>query len=145
MNEWLVTRKRPLIIGHRGASAHAPENTLAAFRLARQQGADGIDLDVTRCLSGQIVVIHDDTLNRTTNGDGNVNEWALSELLSLDAGKGERIPTLDEVFETVGPHLLINVEVKNPTTRNSGVEAAVVEVVRRHNMAGRVLFSCFNP
>ena len=145
MNEWLVSHTRPLIIGHRGASAHAPENTLAAFRLAHEQGADGIELDVTRCLSGEVVVIHDDTLDRTTNGEGNVTEWSLAELHTLDAGNGQRIPTLDEVFETVGRDLLINVEVKNPTTSHSGLEAAVVEVVRRNHMTERVLFSCFNP
>ena len=145
MNHWLENHTRPLIVGHRGASAHAPENTLAAFRLAREQGADAIELDAKRCASGEVVIMHDVTLNRTTNGDGNVHEWSLAELHSLDAGKGERVPTLDEVFEFAGSDLLINVEVTNYTTRNDGLEEAVVKVVRRHNTAERILFSSFNP
>jgi glycerophosphoryl diester phosphodiesterase len=107
MNHWLESHTRPLIVGHRGASAHAPENTLAAFRLAREQGADAIELDAKRCASGEVVIMHDATLNRTTNGDGNVHEWSLAELHSLDAGKGERIPTLDEVLELVLLVLLV--------------------------------------
>jgi glycerophosphoryl diester phosphodiesterase len=145
MNLWLETRTRPLIVGHRGASAHAPENTLIAFRLAREQGADAIELDAKRCASGDVVIMHDATLDRTTNGDGGVHEWSLAELRTLDAGKGERIPTLDEVLEEVGRYMLVNVEVTNYTTRDDGLEAAVVTVVRRHRLEQRALFSSFNP
>jgi glycerophosphoryl diester phosphodiesterase len=145
MNRWLESYKRPLVVGHRGASAHAPENTLAAFRLAREQGADGIELDVKRCASGEVLVMHDPTLERTTNGEGKLHEWSLAELHTLDAGGGERVPTLDDVFDSIGPDLLVNVEVTNYTTRNDGLEAAVVEVVRRHKIAERIIFSSFNP
>jgi glycerophosphoryl diester phosphodiesterase len=147
MNHWLEPRRSqtPLIVGHRGACAHAPENTLAAFRQAREQGADGIELDAKRCASGEVVVMHDPTLNRTTNGDGAISEWSLAELRTLNAGQGERVPTLDEVFESIGPDLLVNVEVTNYTTRNDGLEAAVINVVRRHKIEARILFSSFNP
>lgn len=155
MNHWLNTHSRPLIIGHRGASAHAPENTLAAFALAIAQGADGIELDVKRCASGEVVVMHDETVDRTTNGAGKVHELSLAELRRLDAGHGERVPTLDEVFDLVasthggsaasGAPFLINVEVTNYATPTDGLERLAVDVVRRHRCEVRVLFSSFNP
>jgi len=149
MNLWLQSFPAPLVIGHRGASAHAPENTLAAFRLARDQGADGIEFDVKRCKSGEVVIMHDVSVDRTTHGRGNVHELALRELRALDAGRGERVPLLDEAFEELGargrPGFLFNVEVTNYHTRRDGLEAAVVEVVRRHAIARQVLFSSFNP
>ena len=149
MNLWLDSHAKPLVIGHRGASAHAPENTLAAFRLAREQGADGIEFDVKRCATGEVVIMHDVSVNRTTNGRGNVHELSLAELRRLDAGNGERVPLLDEVFEELGgcehPTFLFNVEVTNYQTRGDGLETAVIEVVRRHKIAHRVLFSSFNP
>ena len=145
MNLWFETHAHPLVVGHRGACAHAPENTLAAFRLAHEQGAQAIELDAKRCASGEVVIMHDPTLNRTTGGEGKVSEWSLAELRTLDAGQGERVPTLDEVFEDVGAYLLVNVEVTNYTTRDDDLERAVVEVIRRHHIAQRILFSSFNP
>ncbi|MCL4507243.1 MAG: glycerophosphodiester phosphodiesterase [Chloroflexi bacterium] len=145
MNHWLLPHERPLVIGHRGASAHAPENTLAAFRLAREQGADGIELDAKRCASGEVVIMHDPELRRTTGAAGKVHEWTLADLRTLDAGRGERVPTLDEVFEGAGSGLLVNVEVTNYSTPDDGLEAAVIDVVRRHGIADRVVFSSFNP
>ena len=149
MNLWLDSFSQPLIIGHRGASAHAPENTLTAFRLAREQGADGIEFDVKRCKTGEVVIMHDVSVDRTTNGRGNVHELTLAELRALDAGNGERVPLLDDVFEELGrrgsPDFLFNVEVTNYQTKRDGLEESVVRVVRRHNMAHRVLFSSFNP
>ena len=101
------------IIAHRGASAHAPENTLAAFQLALEQGADGIELDVMLSKDGQLIVIHDDKVDRTTNGTGKVADMYLSELKVLDAGQGESLPTLPEVFDRFGGKFLINIELKN--------------------------------
>ena len=95
MNHWLdFSHTKPLIIGHRGASAHAPENTLASFRLAAQQGADGIEFDVKRSQNGEVVIMHDASVDRTTNGSGNVHQLPLNQLRQLDAGNGERVPTL---------------------------------------------------
>lgn len=102
-----------LTIAHRGASGIAPENTLLAFRLALEQGADAIELDVFRCASGELVVIHDETLERTTNGVGKVREQPLGALRKLDAGEGEHIPTLSEVVEVVGRRVPIFIELKH--------------------------------
>src|SRR6516162_8701953 len=86
--------------GHRGAAGHEPENTLRSVNKALELGANGIEVDV-HLADGHLVVIHDDTLDRTTNGTGAVVEKTFACLRSLDAGRGERIPTLEEVFETV--------------------------------------------
>lgn len=144
-NLWLSPHSRPLVLGHRGACQHAPENTLASFRLAREQGADGIEFDTKRCASGEVVIMHDFTVDRTTNGHGETHALTLAQLRALDAGGGERVPTLDEVFEEVGADLLLNIEVTNYVTRNDGLEEAIVVTIQRHNMGERVMFSSFNP
>ena len=155
MNNWLdFSHPKPLVIGHRGASMHAPENTLAAFRLAHVQKADGIEFDIKRCKTSEVVIMHDATVDRTTNGKGGVHELTLAALRALNAGQDERVPTLDELFEEQGQlsgpsgkPFLFNVEVTNYTTRNDGLEEAVVDLIRRHgpNIAEQVLFSSFNP
>jgi glycerophosphoryl diester phosphodiesterase len=104
-----------LIIGHRGAAGLEPENTLRSFARAIEIGVDAIELDVY-CVEGQLVVIHDDTLERTTNGRGAVMTTAFAALRRLDAGAGERIPTLDEVIELVGGRAAINIELKGQGT-----------------------------
>ncbi len=143
---------RILNFGHRGASHDAPENTLAAFELAAHYGADGIELDVSLTADGVPIVIHDDTLDRTTDGSGDAGSFPLAEIKRLDAGRwfdprfaGEQIPTLDEVFEAVGRRLLINVELKGFTLRQDGLEARVAERIAHHNLAARVIVSSFNP
>jgi glycerophosphoryl diester phosphodiesterase len=142
----------PLVIGHRGASFDAPENTLASFALARQLGADGVELDTSLTRDGIPVVIHNLTVDETTDGTGPVRNFDLKTLKTLDAGssfdarfKGESIPTLDEVFETVGPELAVNVELKTESWTDNGLERAAVEVIRRHNANRRVIVSSFNP
>jgi len=101
-----------LKIGHRGACGYEPENTLRSFQKAIDLGADAIELDVSVCKTGELMVIHDDSVNRTTNGSGYVGEMTLNELQKLDAGKGEKIPTLREVFDLVNRKVKINVELK---------------------------------
>ena len=110
----------PLVIAHRGASMYAPENTLAAFELAIEMGADAIELDTMLTADGIPIVIHDHSLDRTTDGIGSVSSKTVAELKLLDAGSafdirfaGERIPTLEEVFSAVGKKIMINVELKN--------------------------------
>ncbi|MHB1295877.1 MAG: glycerophosphodiester phosphodiesterase [Anaerolineae bacterium] len=144
--------ERPLVIAHRGARDVAPENTLAAFHAAITADADGIELDVTRCASGEIVVIHDDTVDRTTNGSGRVDQLAFGTLRELDAGAwfgerfaGERIPTLEEALGLAGRRLLVNVEIKGTSLRGDGLEREVAAMVRAHGMAERVIISSFNP
>jgi glycerophosphoryl diester phosphodiesterase len=142
----------PAIIAHRGASAHAPENTLAAFRLAVDQKADGIELDVHLSADNEVVVIHDANLGRTTNGSGSVYAKTLPELKQLDAGSwfgaqfsGERLPTLSEVFELVGNQLFVNVELKGPGLFRSALPARTVEIIRQYGFDDRVIFSSFSP
>ncbi|MEJ5241767.1 MAG: glycerophosphodiester phosphodiesterase family protein [Anaerolineales bacterium] len=143
---------RPCIFAHRGASAYAPENTLAAFELALQQGAPAIELDVKLSADGHVVVIHDPTVDRTTNGKGKVARLSLSELRALDAGsffsekyRGEKIPTLEEVFDLVGKRALINIELTNYTTPRDSLVEEVCRLVREHRMEENVLFSSFLP
>ncbi len=107
--------KRLFCFGHRGARGHEPENTLRSIRKALELGADGIEVDVY-FVDGELVVIHDRTLGRTTNGSGFVSKKSFAYLRSLDAGKGELIPTLAEVFDTVNRRAIINVELKGPRT-----------------------------
>ncbi len=143
---------RPAIFAHRGASAHAPENTLAAFELALQQGADGIELDVKLTADGHVVVFHDARLERTTDGAGRLAGKTLAELRSLDAGRffserfrGEKIPLLEEVFEVIGKRALLNIELTNYTTPQDDLVARVCALVRRHALQENVLFSSFLP
>lgn len=143
---------RPMIFAHRGAAAYAPPNTLPAFELAIAQGAHGVELDVHLSLDGHLVVIHDFSVDATTDGTGLVADLTLDNLKALDAGSrfapafaGTRIPTLDEVFETVGRHSYINVEIKSHSADTDGLEAAVAKCILRHQMHERVIVSSFNP
>jgi glycerophosphoryl diester phosphodiesterase len=102
-------------IGHRGACGHAPENTLSSFELAIEMGCPWIELDVYH-IDGELLVIHDDTLERTTNGTGDVMDQSVAYLRTLDAGDGQQIPTLNEIIELVGHRAGINVELKGPDT-----------------------------
>jgi len=105
-----------LKIGHRGAAGYEPENTLRSFKRALELGVDMIELDVHLCKSGEVVVVHDDTVGRTTNGSGYVGQKTLTELRELDAGRGERIPTLPEVLDLIDKRARINIELKGPYT-----------------------------
>jgi len=102
-----------LKIGHRGASAYLPENTLSSFKRAMSLGADGIELDVHRCQSGELVVIHDDTIDRTTNGKGPVSEMTLTALRELTVTGDEKILTLEEVLEALGREAYYFIEIKH--------------------------------
>jgi glycerophosphoryl diester phosphodiesterase len=103
-----------LIIAHRGASGYEPENTLLSFKKAIELRAEMIELDVYACRTGELVVIHDNTVDRTTNGKGYVWDLSYKELRSLDAGKGEKIPALEEVLYLLGGRAKINLELKGP-------------------------------
>ena len=142
---------KPVVFAHRGASQYAPENTIAAFELAVSQGADAIELDVKLSADGKAVVIHDQTVDRTTHGSGRVNQMTLASLKGLnaqyrfDAYAGEQIPTLDEVFESVGKRIFINVELTNYASRHDNLVPIVAEIVKRHQLEKEVLFSSFIP
>lgn len=142
--DWL-SAPRPLIIGHRGASADAPENTLYAFSLAMEQGADGIELDVHLSRDGELVVFHDFTVDRLTGGKGRIADLTLAELQSLALPEQQMIPTLDELFETLGPQPLYNIEIKRGGMWDRGIETAVADCVQSHHLENRVLVSSFSP
>ncbi len=144
--------KRPLIFAHRGASKAAPENTLPAFEAAIRLGADGVELDVQYASDGALVIFHNATLEKTSDGTGRVTAHTLEELRALDAGSwfdpafaGTRIPTLDEALDLLKGKLLINIELKVLDTLSSGLGPDTVKAVHARGMADQVVISSFNP
>jgi glycerophosphoryl diester phosphodiesterase len=110
-----------------------------------EQGADGIELDVMLSKDGQLVVFHDDTVDRTTNGTGRVKDMTLAQLKALDAGNGEQIPTLEEVLETFNGRFLINIELKNYATPCDALPRAVAKLLKSNGFSKAVIVSSFNP
>ncbi|NWF65098.1 MAG: glycerophosphodiester phosphodiesterase [Chloroflexi bacterium] len=148
----LDTFSRPILFAHRGDLAHAPENTLPAFSQAIQKGADGIELDAKLTADGHVIVIHDETVDRTTNGKGRVATFTLEAIRRLDAGAwfdsqftDTKVPLLDEVFETVGKNKIINIELTNYFTPRDNLVKKVCERIRRHDNARQIIFSSFLP
>ena len=148
----LYSLPRPAVFAHRGSSVYAPENTLAAFRLAVEQGADAIEFDAKLSADGQVVIIHDQTLQRTAGAPGKVGETSLAEMKKLDAGSsfspdfsGEPIPTLSEVFDAVGSSIFMNVELTNYASPRDALPEKVCELIKRYGVEENVLFSSFNP
>ena len=146
---------KPLIIGHRGASAHAPENTMAAFRLALEQGADGVEFDVRLSRDGIPVVIHDDTLKRTGAHPAKVSSLTLSELKKIDVGgwfksnersyQNEPLPTLSEVFELFAKASgLLYLEMKSEPDCLSELAEACCHSLRQSTLKSRVIVECFD-
>jgi glycerophosphoryl diester phosphodiesterase len=142
----------PTIFAHRGASAYAPENTIAAFELAIHQGADAIELDAKLSSDQHVMVIHDQRVDRTTNGMGLVNELTLNELKELDAGSkfdesfsGEKIPTLSEVLEAIGTKTFINIEITNYSSPWDQLPEIIAETIKHYNLTHRIICSSFNP
>lgn len=107
-----MLNKKILKIGHRGAMGHEPENTIRSFKKALSLNVDAIEFDVNVCKTGEVVVMHDNKLDRTTNGVGYIQEKTFAELRLLDAGKGELIPTLEEVLDVIDRKVIVNIELK---------------------------------
>lgn len=136
---------RPLVIAHRGASAHATENTTDAVELARAQGADAVEIDVQLARCGSLVVFHDDSLERVAGVPGTVAGRSLAELRRLPLVTGGRVATLDEIFEAAG-ELAVNVEIKSANPATSGpLCRAVAAHLAAHPRRGDVLISSFDP
>ena len=142
--------EKTLILGHRGACGYAPENTMEAFRLAVEMGADGIELDIHLTSDGQVVVCHDEKIDRTSNGQGEITSYTLDELRALDFGyhfynkerRGIKIPTLEEVFELVAPtNMIVNVEIKSS---DPAIIPVCHELVKRYGMQDRIIYSSFD-
>lgn len=151
----LTSFEKPLIMGHRGYQANYPENTMVSFLAAVKAGAQFVELDVSLTRDREVIVMHDDTVDRTTDGTGLVADYTLADLKRLDAGSwfqpkfaGERVPMLAEVLKQVGTQAFINIEVKSYPTAVAGrqglIEERVVEEVQKAAMAKRVLVSSFD-
>lgn len=142
----------PVLLAHRGASAHAPENTIIAFNLAIIQGAPAIELDVQLSSDGKVVVFHDCTASRTTNGSGRISQHTLNHIKSLHAGVAfgnafpdAKVPTLEEVFNKLDPNIYLNIELKNLSSPFDSLPGKVAKIIRKHQAKTRVLISSFNP
>ena len=141
---WWRVGKRPRIWAHRGASAHKPENTLAAFELAKTAGADGIELDVQLDRDGHVVVFHDYDLTRLCERPGSIESLGATDRKALRV-RGEGVPTLTEVFDILGD-MEINVELKAPRPgRMNALAHATANVIRQSRHAEQVLVSSFDP
>ncbi|MFD2331495.1 glycerophosphodiester phosphodiesterase [Cohnella sp. GCM10020058] len=140
------------IWGHRGAYSSAPENTLVGFQMATRMGVDGVELDIQLTKDGEVVVIHDETVDRTSNGQGWVKDFTLSEIKKLNFNKrglieplSMEVPTLAEVLELLGPTgLTINIELKTGVVYYDGIESIALKLAEKHNMSDRIVWSSFN-
>lgn len=144
--------KKISVYAHRGSRGTHPENTMAAFVEAERVGADGIEFDVHLTKDGELVIIHDETLNRTTTLTGFVKDYTAAELRKADAGlkfspafSGEGIPFLSDVFEWASENkLIMNVELKNDKLHYPAIEQKVISLIRHYHLESRVVLSSFN-
>jgi glycerophosphoryl diester phosphodiesterase len=128
-----------LKIGHRGARAYEPENTLSSFRLALELGVDAVELDVRKTVDNELVVIHNADVNKTTDGSGAVNELTLEEIQRFVSEKGEHVPTLEEVLDAVAKHVKVLVELKE-----TGTEEQVISLIRKKRLTDNVIIISFH-
>jgi glycerophosphoryl diester phosphodiesterase len=142
----------PQIFAHRGARAAAPENTLPAFQKALDMNVAGIELDIHCSKDGQLVVIHDFTVNKTTNGTGRVSNFTAAELAHLDARShlstafaGVGVPTLEQVFDLVGNRCRVNVEIKSEDPTGGNQVEPLVTMIQKRKLYDQVIVSSFNP
>lgn len=142
----------PVLFAHRGSSAHAPENTMAAFQLAINQGAPAIELDVQLSADDEVVVFHDCTLSRTTDGSGKLRRQSVRQLKSHQIRSDfhpvdpeVRIPTLKEVFSELDSNIFLNIELKNLSSPFDPLPKRVAKIIDDHQAADRILISSFNP
>jgi glycerophosphoryl diester phosphodiesterase len=129
---------KPAVVGHRGASGHAPENTMASFKLAHEMGANIVECDVHLSADGVPVVIHDETLDRTTDGTGLVKAQTVAQLADLG------VPTLDELLAWAATRIAVSIEIKNGPLYYDGLVEKTVELVRKHVMADKVFAISFD-
>jgi len=150
----LPERDRPLVFAHRGLSSEAPENTMAAFRLAKAKGIPGVELDIHLTSDGKLIVIHDHTTTRVAPGTAfNIEESTATQVQSVDIGswkgaqfKGEKAPLLSELFEELGNDLYFDVEIKSGKAEDKGLEAALVKLLADFKFGSeRIVVSSFNP
>lgn len=141
--------EKTLILAHRGASGYAPENTMEAFKMAVEMGADGIELDVHLTSDGQVVVCHDEKIDRTSNGQGLITSYTLEELRTMDFGyhfykerRGIKLPTLAEVYALIAPtNMIVNVEIKSA---DPAIIPECCRLAKEYGMENRVIYSSFD-
>lgn len=140
-----------IILAHRGASAYAPENTMEAFLLAQKMGADGFELDVHLSSDGELIVIHDEKADRTTDGTGLICELSFSQIKKLNASYGKtgyraaKVPVLKEALELIqGTSLILNIEIKTDSILYPGIEEKTVHTVRKLGLSEQIIYSSFN-
>ncbi|SFM13392.1 glycerophosphoryl diester phosphodiesterase [Paenibacillus sp. 1_12] len=140
---------KTIIIGHRGAAGEAPENTLGSFRLAVEQGAEALELDIHESADGALIVCHDATVDRTTNGHGSISRMTQEELQKLDAGGwfspqyvGEKLPLLEEVFTLIPQDILINIEIK--CAYSTRLEHRLLQLLQQYDRLQNVIISSFD-
>ncbi len=137
---------------HRGASGYYPENTMIAFEKAIEHGCTGIETDVHMTNDGYLVLMHDEKIDRTTDGTGYIKDYNLGELRQLDAGKwkaldfsGERIPTVEELIELAkSKDIIINFEIKTDVIWYKDIEQKLIEIIHKYNAADKIIISSFN-
>lgn len=146
-----TVRKRPLVWAHRGASGYCPENTLPAFQKAFEMSSDGIELDVQMTKDGELVVCHDETVDRTSSGSGWIKDMTLAELKSLDFSCGQKdfagvtIPTMREVFELLADtEMVINIELKTGIVFYPGMAEKLMALTKECGFTDHVIYSSFN-
>ncbi|MGC9208381.1 MAG: glycerophosphodiester phosphodiesterase [Nitrososphaeria archaeon] len=140
-----------LLFGHRGARGLAPENTLPSFRTAVEYGVDGVELDVHLSKDGEVIVMHDDRVDRTTNGSGYIKDLTSAEIKALDAGikfsekfRGTKVPLLEEVLKEFGSRILYKIEIKHSSKIYPGIEEKVVDIIERMNLVDRAQVISFD-
>lgn len=152
MNPMTLLATEFMSVGHRGAAGYAPENTMASFKKAIELGATHLELDIHQSKDGHLIVMHDGSVDRTTDGSGEIKDLTLSQIKALDAGswfsekyKRESVPTLDEVFELLLKNSEIKaiVELKNGSDLYSGIEAKLVQLVKKFGLNERVIYKSF--
>ena len=143
--------ENPKIYAHRGGAKWAPENTMAAFRKCKENGVYGIELDIQRCKSGELVVIHDEDLKRTTNGAGLIKDTNFSDLSKVDAGSwfgkqfsNERVPLLSEVLTLLDGKVVLNIEIKNTPVAYPGIEDDLLKVLKDYKHPETIIISSFD-
>ena len=141
-----LERKTPYIVGHRGAKAHSPENTLLSFKTGAALGADFVECDVHLSLDGEVIVIHDSTTERTTHKKGFISQMTLTEIQCLDAGKGEKIPTLAELLDWLKgeKNLKIAVEIKEGIQTYPKIIEKTVQLILERDLLERVVLISFD-
>jgi len=142
---------RPLLYGHRGSRGLSPENTIPSFKLGISYGVDGIELDIHLSKDKKLIVMHDETVDRTTDGHGKIQDMTYEQIMALDAGvkfgpqwKGTKVPLLSEVFDEFGSSILYKVEIKHSSKVYPDIERILLDEIEKHSLKNRVQIISFD-